>query len=225
MNIFHVNAMFLYTECLDMINQETHLESVLGDVQSDRLVEKEYSKNKPLQQGDQRNAKDEQKQSMQGEQRSERIQSFIDLICLVLAFGMDHIKNLNLKDKKVMICYYSGSEKLKGAPSKQELVYSVTGLLRKYWQGILCIGRVLGCMVQHIKMAMKLVHIWQKYVSFQFSCNILEWEAWSGGYTYCHPQTGSVGGLLNGPSLKLPSFNFLNNLKYLLFKIYSNHLL
>ena len=38
------------------------------------------------------------------------------LVCLVLAFGIDHINNLKAKDLRVLLCYKFGSEKLKGIP-------------------------------------------------------------------------------------------------------------
>ena len=44
----------------------------------------------------------------------------------VLAFGMDHINNLKLKDLRVLLCYHFGSEKLKGRQNKVELVEAVT---------------------------------------------------------------------------------------------------
>ena len=42
---------------------------------------------------------------------------------------------------------------------------------------------------------------------------------WSRGYAHCCPRrAGTVGGLFNGPPVKLPNFNFLNTtIKNLLF--------
>ena len=42
---------------------------------------------------------------------------------------MDHIKNLKVKDIRVLIHCHFGSEKLKGIPNKVELVESVTYFL------------------------------------------------------------------------------------------------
>ena len=43
------------------------------------------------------------------------------LVCSVLAFGMDHINNLNVKDLRVLLHYHFRSEKLKGNPKKWNL--------------------------------------------------------------------------------------------------------
>ena len=40
------------------------------------------------------------------------------LVCSVLAFGMDCINNLKLKELRVIIFYHCGSEKLKGIQNK-----------------------------------------------------------------------------------------------------------
>ena len=42
-----------------------------------------------------------------------------------LAFGMDKINNLKVKDLRVLLCYHFGPEKLKGIPNKVELVEAV----------------------------------------------------------------------------------------------------
>ena len=47
------------------------------------------------------------------------------LVRSVLAFGMDHINNLKVKDLRVLLCYDFGSEKFKGSPNKVELVGAV----------------------------------------------------------------------------------------------------
>ena len=44
------------------------------------------------------------------------------LVCSVLAFGMDHINNLKVKELIVRIRYQFGSEILKDIPNKVELV-------------------------------------------------------------------------------------------------------
>ena len=56
------------------------------------------------------------------------------MVCLVFAFGMDNTKNLKVKDLKVIICYYLGSENLKGIPIKLGLVEAVTELFRIFFQ-------------------------------------------------------------------------------------------
>ena len=40
------------------------------------------------------------------------------LVCSFLEFGMDNINSLKVKDLRVLLCYLSGSEKLKGIPKK-----------------------------------------------------------------------------------------------------------
>ena len=55
--------------------------------------------------------------------------------CSVLAFGMDHINNLKVKDLRVLLCYQFGSEHLKGIPNKVELVGAVD-FFRKDWDGL-----------------------------------------------------------------------------------------
>ena len=49
---------------------------------------------------------------------------------------MDHIKNIKVKDIKVILCYYFGSGKLKGSLDKLELVEAVTDFSRKYQEGV-----------------------------------------------------------------------------------------
>ena len=51
---------------------------------------------------------------------------------------MDHIKNLEVKDIRVLLCYHTKPEKLKGNPKKVGLLEASTGRFRKYW----------GCIVQ-----------------------------------------------------------------------------
>ena len=44
------------------------------------------------------------------------------LVRSFLAFGMDHINDLKMKELTVLLCYHFGSENLKGSPKKVELV-------------------------------------------------------------------------------------------------------
>ena len=55
----------------------------------------------------------------------------------VLTFGMDHINNLKVKEIWVLIRYHFGSERLEGIPKKVGLVEAVTGLFRRYWEGLM----------------------------------------------------------------------------------------
>ena len=72
--------------------------------------------------------------------RSEGIQTCTVLVHSVLAFDMDHTKNLKVKDLKVLLRYYFWSEKLKGIPNKLELMRSVTEFLERLGR-VLCRGR------------------------------------------------------------------------------------
>ena len=56
------------------------------------------------------------------------------LVHQVLAFGMDHINNLKLKETRVMLHYHSGSENFKGGPNKVELVEAITDFLINDWE-------------------------------------------------------------------------------------------
>ena len=58
------------------------------------------------------------------------------MVSSVLAFGMDHINNLKVKDLRVILCYHFGSENLKDAPKKMELVGAVKDFSRKDWKGL-----------------------------------------------------------------------------------------
>ena len=78
---------------------------------------------------------------------------------------MDHIKNLKMKGLKLLLCYYSGSERLKGGPKKLELLEAVTGLLERIGR-VLCRGRGLGGLLYQMKLVVKLVHRWEKDVGF-----------------------------------------------------------
>ena len=51
------------------------------------------------------------------------------MIHSVLAFGMYHINNLNVKELRVLLCCQFGLEKLKGIPKKVELVEAVDEFL------------------------------------------------------------------------------------------------
>ena len=54
----------------------------------------------------------------------------------ILAFGMDHINNFNVKDLRVLLCYHLGTEHLKGIPRKSELMEDVKYIFRKDWDSL-----------------------------------------------------------------------------------------
>ena len=84
----------------------------------------------------QRKKKYEQKHTRDDDDRLKGIETFEILVCLVLAFGMDHINKLKVKDLRLLFRYNFGSEKLKGIPKKVELVGSVIYIFRKDWDGL-----------------------------------------------------------------------------------------
>ena len=58
------------------------------------------------------------------------LEDFEVLVLSVLSFGMDHINNLKVKDLRVILCYYFGSENFKGCPKKVELVGAGGGIVQ-----------------------------------------------------------------------------------------------
>ena len=58
------------------------------------------------------------------------------LVCSVLAFGMDHINKLRVKDLRVLLRYNFCSEKFKRGPNKVELVEAVKYIFRKDWDDL-----------------------------------------------------------------------------------------
>ena len=63
-----------------------------------------------------------------------------------LAFGMDKINNLKVKDLRVLLCYHFGPEKLKGIPNKVELVEAVNFFKKRLGRYCAEMGGV-GCML------------------------------------------------------------------------------
>ena len=108
-----------------MINQANALASVLCDIESDSLRGNEYRKKRVMEAEDQRKNKYEQKQMRDDGERFKVLETCEVSFFSFLAYGMDHINNLKVKDLRVLICYHFGSENLKGIPKKVELVESV----------------------------------------------------------------------------------------------------
>ena len=125
---------------------------------------------------------------------------------------MDHINNLKLKYIRILLCYHFGSEKLKGGPKKVELMEAVRYIFRKYWYGI----------VQRWGDAVSVVTnegVHEAGEEMRERSRFLVWLEYNGsgdwyrGYAHCYPRwTGAVGGLFNGPPVKLSNFNFLKKI-------------
>ena len=65
-----------------------------------------------------RKKKYEHKQMRDDDERLKGIETCVVLVCYVLAFVMDHINKLKLKNIWLLLRYHSGSEKLRGIPKK-----------------------------------------------------------------------------------------------------------
>ena len=89
-----------------MINQENQLVSVLCDIEYGHLGEKEDRKKRTMEEEDKRNNKYEQKHMRDDGERLKGLETCEVLVCSVLAFGMDHINNLKVKDLRVLFCYH-----------------------------------------------------------------------------------------------------------------------
>ena len=87
---------------------------VLGDIESDYLGEKAYSKKKDMESEYQSKNKCEQNHMREDDEMSRDLET--EDCFSVLAFGVDHTKNLKVKDLRVLLQYNFGSEKLKGIP-------------------------------------------------------------------------------------------------------------
>ena len=109
--------------------------SILCDIVSDRLGSKEDIKNLVMEAESQRKSKSEQKKIRDDDYRLKGLDNCEVLVRSVLAFGMDHINNIKVKDHRVLPCNQFGSKKLKGVPKKVVLVETV----KKNWIGtVLC---------------------------------------------------------------------------------------
>ena len=127
----------------DMINQVNKVPTVINNIQSNCLGAKNERKSRVMDEDYHRNNKYEHNQMRQHEERSEGLQTCEILDPSVLAFGMDNIKNLRVKDLRLLICYHLCTEKYNGGPNKVELMEDITEFFIKYW-GVLYIGRVVG---------------------------------------------------------------------------------
>ena len=76
----------------------------------------------------------------------EFIQNCIVFICLVLSFGMDHIKNLRVKYIKILLHYNLWLYNLKGIYKKVVFVEAINKLFRTIYVYV-CIGMGVGVLL------------------------------------------------------------------------------
>ena len=88
------------------------------------MVDAEYQRDNKYEQKHRREYEDDK--------RSYGIQTCEVLIHSVLEFGMYHLKNLKVKDPRVLLQYHFRSEKLKGITKKVELVEVISDIFRNY---------------------------------------------------------------------------------------------
>ena len=121
-------------ELLELIRQANKLASVMCDLESDRIRDKEERNKKATEVEDNRRQKYEEKQIRENEDKLRGLESCEALVRSVLTFFMDHINTLKVKELRVILRYHFGSERLKGTPKKVELLKAVTGLFRRDWE-------------------------------------------------------------------------------------------
>ena len=92
------------------------------------MREKEEKKKRATEDEENKRRKYEYKQVRENKDRLRGLESCEALVCSFLTFGIDHINNLKVKDRWVLLRYDFGSESLKGIPKKLELVESITDL-------------------------------------------------------------------------------------------------
>ena len=97
------------TKRIHIIKQANELASVLYDIESDRLGSKEDRKKRSMEAEDQSKKKYGHKQMRDDDNRLKGIETCEVLVCSVLAFSMDHINNLKVKDLRVITRYHFGS--------------------------------------------------------------------------------------------------------------------
>ena len=80
---------------------------MISDIEPDCLVAK-YNRNKiSLKSRDKKKYKSEKNQRRDDEVSSEWLQTCTIMVGTVLAYDMNHTKNLKVKDLMVLICYHS----------------------------------------------------------------------------------------------------------------------
>ena len=113
---------------LEHISQSEELASVMCDLGSDHMREKEEKKKRVTEVEENRRHKPEEKQVRENEDRLRGLESCEALVCSVLTFEMNHINNPKVKELRVLLHYHFESERLKGSPKKAELLEDVNDL-------------------------------------------------------------------------------------------------
>ena len=97
-------------ERLEQIRQANRLASVLRDLESDRIRDKEEKKKRATDFEENRRQKSEEKQVRENEDRLRGLDSCEALVLFVLTFGMDHINKIKVNDTCLLLRYHFGLE-------------------------------------------------------------------------------------------------------------------
>ena len=124
-------------ERLEQIRQANKFASVICDLESDRMREKEDNKKRATEVEKNRRHKSEENQVRENEDKLRGIESCEALVCPVLTFGMYHINILKAKELWLLLCYTFWSERLKGSPKKVEIMETFNDLFRRDWGSIM----------------------------------------------------------------------------------------
>ena len=124
-------------ERLEQIRHANKLASVLCDLGSDKMWEKEEKKKRATEVEEKRKQKSEEKQVRENKDKLRGLESCEALVRSVLTFGMNHINTLKVKELQVILRYHFGLERLKGTPNKVELVEAVTDLFWRKWESLM----------------------------------------------------------------------------------------
>ena len=102
-SIFSYCSIFNFPGRPHMIKRSNKVMSVLCDIEYDRLGAKEDINNRAMGAEDQGKKKSEQKQMRDDDERLKGLETCEVLVRSVLAFGMDHINNLKMKELRVLL--------------------------------------------------------------------------------------------------------------------------
>ena len=117
---------------LEEVKQSNKMASIMCDLESDCMREREEENKRGMEADENRSRKSEEKQVRGKKDRLRVLDRCEYLVCSVLTFGMNNINYLKLKELRVILRYYFGSEMLKVRLNKVGLVEAVTDLFQKY---------------------------------------------------------------------------------------------